>query len=236
MATIKGRIGALFAPNSSSISLSGGTFGITESGTSGIYSITTLATRIAFTLASGAVVTDFTANAPHSGNPTAIRHAVAEFDLGPADSADKITDSTGGNIIGLSKAGGFFDWSVQVNMSNAETTQFGNTWTTRVTTLKNWSGSASAYWTDENFTLDVAAGLVAIDGETVAGGGASNNEAPFTIAFFLDNLNASTPQRFVGQAVVTGFEISDSVGGVVEKTVNFEGNGPLYYRSSDLVG
>ena len=193
MATLKGRIGALYAPDSSTITTAGDTLSISESGASGIFSITTLATRIARTLASDAVVGDFVGNAS-AGNPDAIRHAVAEFDFGTGSNPTTVEDDTGGNIIGLVKAGGFFDWRLNVNMNVEEVTEFGDSWTERVTTLKDWSGSASSWWVDENFTLDVAAGLISIDGETTAGGGATNNEAPFTIAFFMDNANASTPQ------------------------------------------
>ena len=125
-----------------------------------------------------------------------------------------ITDdvTVSGKALTLIQAGGFFNWSVDATKEEAETTTFGSKgWKEFLGTLKGWSGSADAYWGDEQFISSL--------GKTVV------------VKLFTGAGDAQ--DCFEGFAVITGDGIEVPVDGIVEESVDFTGVGPLYIRMEE---
>ncbi len=123
------------------------------------------------------------------------------------DEEDEVTVS--GKHLTLTQAGGFFNWSIDFDGEDAEATTFkSGGWKEFVRTLKGWSGSAEAYWGDEQFFDSL--------GKTVV------------VKLFVD---AGPSQKcFEGFAIINGDGIENPVDGLVQETVDFTGTGPLYLR------
>ena len=114
-----------------------------------------------------------------------------------------------GKALTLAQAGGCFNWSVDMEVDEADATTFASGgWKEFVPLLKGWSGSAEAFWGDERFFA--ALGKVIV------------------VKLFVD---AGVSQTcFEGYAIITAEGIEASVDGLVEETIDFRGVGPLYPR------
>ena len=124
-----------------------------------------------------------------------------------ADSEDEI--SVSGKALTLIQAGGFFNWSIDLDGEDADATTFkSGGWKEFKRTLKGWSGSAEAFWGDTQFFDSL--------GKTVV------------VKMFVDSGPAQ--DCFEGFAVISGDGIEASVEGLVEETVDFTGTGSLYIR------
>ena len=119
------------------------------------------------------------------------------------------TVTVSGKALTLIQAGGFFNWSIDGDADDADATTFASQgWKEFARTLKGWSGSAEAYWGDEQFFDSL--------GKTVV------------VKLFVD---AGTAQNCLeGFAVINGEGIENPVDGLVQETVDFTGTGPLYIR------
>ena len=114
-----------------------------------------------------------------------------------------------GNALTLIQAGGFFNWSIDLDGEDAEATTFqSGGWKDFVRTLKGWSGSAEAYWGDTRFYDSL--------GKTVV------------VKLFVDAGEAQ--DCLEGFAIINGEGIENPVDGLVQETVDFTGTGPLYIR------
>ncbi len=123
------------------------------------------------------------------------------------DAEDEVTVS--GKALTLTQAGGFFNWSIDLDGEDADATTFASGgWKEFARTLKGWSGSAEAYWGDTQFYDSL--------GKTVV------------VKLFVD---AGTAQDCLeGFAIINGDGIENPVDGLVQETVDFTGTGPLYIR------
>jgi hypothetical protein len=123
------------------------------------------------------------------------------------DAKDEVTVS--GKYLTLIQAGGFFNWSIDGDGEDADATTFASGgWKEFARTLKGWSGSAEAYWGDEQFFDSL--------GKTVV------------VKLFVD---AGPAQDCLeGFAIINGDGIENPVDGLVQETVDFTGTGPLYLR------
>jgi hypothetical protein len=123
------------------------------------------------------------------------------------DAGDEVTVS--GKALTLIQAGGFFNWSIDGDADDAEATTFESQgWKEFARTLKGWSGSAEAYWGDEQFFDSL--------GKTVV------------VKLFVD---AGPAQDCLeGFAIINGEGIESPVDGLVEESIDFTGTGPLYLR------
>ena len=114
-----------------------------------------------------------------------------------------------GKALTLAQAGGFFNWSIDGDADDAEATTFESQgWKEFARTLKGWSGSAEAYWGDEQFFDSL--------GKTVV------------VKLFVDAGEAQ--DCLEGFAIINGDGIENPVDGLVQETVDFTGTGPLYIR------
>ena len=123
------------------------------------------------------------------------------------DAGDEVTVS--GKALTLIQAGGFFNWSIDGDADDAEATTFESQgWKEFARTLKGWSGSAEAYWGDEQFFDSL--------GKTVI------------VKLYID---AGPAQDCLeGFAIINGDGIENPVDGLVQESVEFTGTGPLYLR------
>ena len=123
------------------------------------------------------------------------------------DAGDEVTVS--GKALTLIQAGGFFNWSIDGDADDAEATTFESQgWKEFARTLKGWSGSAEAYWGDEQFFDSL--------GKTVV------------VKLYID---AGPAQDCLeGFAIINGDGIENPVDGLVQESVEFTGTGPLYLR------
>jgi hypothetical protein len=120
--------------------------------------------------------------------------------------SDVITVS--GKYWTVSQVGGFFNWSLDAAVATEEATAFGDSFKGYVPTLAEWSGSAEKYWGDAAF-------LTALGTEVV-------------VVLYADA--SSSYARYEGFAVITADGAETPVDGLITETIDFTGNGALYYR------
>jgi len=109
----------------------------------------------------------------------------------------------------VEQAGGFFNWSIDPDSEDLDATTFeSGGWREFKAGLLQWSGSAEAYWGDARF----AAAL----GELIV------------VKLFIDA--GPSQDCFEGWALLKGDSIEVPVDGLVERTIEFTGVGPLYPR------
>ena len=143
------------------------------------------------------VSTDFTLE--HAGGYIVFNNAL--------DAGDEVTVS--GKALTLIQAGGFFNWSIDGDADDAEATTFESQgWKEFARTLKGWSGSAEAYWGDEQFFDSL--------GKTVV------------VKLYIDAGPAL--DCLEGFAIINGEGIENPVDGLVQESIDFTGTGPLYIR------
>ena len=124
-----------------------------------------------------------------------------------AQAVGAVVTVTGAYVV-LAQAGGFFGWSVEPTMDMQEKTTFqSNGWKEFGPTIKGFTGSAEAYWGDEQF-------FDALGTEVI-------------VALYL---NESTGLRYEGYAVISSDGISTAVDELIQETVDFTGDGPICYR------
>jgi hypothetical protein len=123
------------------------------------------------------------------------------------DAEDEVTVS--GKALKLIQAGGFFNWSIDGDADDAEATTFeSGGWKEYKRALVGWSGSAEAYWGDEQFFDSL--------GKTVV------------VKLFIDAGEAQ--DCLEGFAIINGDGIESPVDGLVQESIDFTGTGPLYIR------
>ena len=114
-----------------------------------------------------------------------------------------------GASLAIAECGGFFNWSIDTESDTEEVSTFSSDgWKEFKQTLNNWSGSAEAYWGDDNFMASVGELLV--------------------VKLFVDAGVAK--QCFEGFAIVSGDSIETPTEGIVNESIDFQGTGPLYLR------
>jgi hypothetical protein len=114
-----------------------------------------------------------------------------------------------GKSVVIAQAGGFFSWSAELSADTADVTTFesGN-WKENLPTIKGFSASAESYWADEQLSGRLGQEVI--------------------IALYLDT--GANKKRYEGYAIILGDSIELSVDDVVNESIEFEGNGKLYYR------
>lgn len=114
------------------------------------------------------------------------------------------------------KVGYINNYSLNVNSGTAEATSMGDEWQQRVSTIKSWNGSASG-------ALDTSdANQLAILNMFTGSATQSAVELKFGLG---------GTATYGGNAEVSGFTINADVGGVIQFTFNFEGDGALTFTA-----
>ena len=114
-----------------------------------------------------------------------------------------------GSALSIDQAGGFFNWSVDAEVDEAEATTFESQgWKEFKPILKGWSGSAEAFWGDERFFESLGKVVV--------------------VKLFVDAGPSQTCLE--GYAIITSEGVEAPVDGLVEQSIDFRGVGPLCLR------
>lgn len=114
-----------------------------------------------------------------------------------------------GKALSLSQAGGFFNWSLDLDADDLDATTFESGGKKEfVRGLLGWSGSAEAFWGDETFFESL--------GEIVA------------VKLFVDV--GASQKCFEGFALIKGVGIEANVSEIIEQSVEWTGVGGLYPR------
>ena len=117
--------------------------------------------------------------------------------------------SVSGKSINVSQAGGFFNWSAELSLENADSTTFeGDGWKENMPTIKGFTASAESYWVDERLSQRLGDEVI--------------------VAMYLDT--GANKKRYEGYALLSSDSIEVSVDDVVSESIEFEGSEKLYYR------
>lgn len=110
----------------------------------------------------------------------------------------------------VSEMAGFYNWSLDVSADMEDSTTFqSNGWREFTPTLNGFNISAEAYWSDGTFTNRLTEEVV--------------------VSLYV---NESSDLRYEGYAYITNNSIETPVEGLVSETVEFTGNGELYYYNT----
>jgi len=124
-------------------------------------------------------------------------------------STDVVTVS--GTSLAVDQVGGMFGWKLDIDSDMLEVTTFASSgWKEYIAALNGFSGSADAYWTNTD-TADFM----------------SNGEEVILVLYTDDTANKD---RYEGYGVLKKDSIDVQTKAVVKDTLNFEGDGTLYYR------
>ncbi|MDA8212160.1 MAG: hypothetical protein M0021_09825 [Clostridia bacterium] len=114
-----------------------------------------------------------------------------------------------GSSLTVAQSGGFFNWSADMGADMSDITTFMSSgWKEFQSALKEWSGSAEAYWGDSSFFDKLGTEVV--------------------VVLYADS--GAAKYRFEGFAIITGDGIEANVDDVVQEGIDFQGVGPLYYH------
>ena len=121
------------------------------------------------------------------------------------------TSQTASDVGAVIAAGGFTNWSLDVNLDVLDTTNFAtaNSWKTYIAGLKGWTGTAEQHWQSD--LLDEFAEKV-------------------IVRFYIDDTQAvaSSDQYYYGFAQVNGLGVNTDVDALVDQSLTFTGIGNLY--------
>ncbi len=113
----------------------------------------------------------------------------------------------------MTQAGGFFEWSIDMDIDNVDVTTFESAgWKEFLNVLVSWSGKAQRYWGDSMFWEALAA------------------EAPMCLVFYLQT--GSTKDRLQTYGLIKKLSYDVPVTGVVKESIDLQGSGALFYRQN----
>lgn len=138
-----------------------------------------------------------------------IQHAGGRviFDA-PLLGTDTVTAS--GKYFTLTEAGGFYNWSLDTSADMNDITTFASGgWKENLPTLKEFSVSAEAYWFNGDFNARLGTEVI--------------------LALYT---NESSDYRYEGYAYIVSDNVECGVGDIVMESIEFTGNGNIYYNAT----
>ncbi len=213
--TIRGSIGGIFAPTPDQVfacDLVG-----SDPAANGIYDFTDASTTAditgtRFTIADpsmrywskGYDVTVKVAGAVVSSGYT-IEHAggVVVFGDPPAGAV-----TVSGKYLQMHQVGGCFNWALeQVSDTRDATRYVSGGWREKNQSMNSFVATAKAYWVDADWLRDLGQEII--------------------LVLYTDTGN---DVRYEGFAIVNEDSISNEIGKIIEETIGFYGQGPIFYR------
>ena len=120
------------------------------------------------------------------------------------------TVTVSGEYWTVAEVAGFYNWSLDITADMEDSTTFAtNGWREFTPTLKSFNVSAEAYWQNGDF-LDRLAEDVIVSLYT----------------------NEASDLRYEGYARITSTSVENAVDGLVQESVEYTGNGELYYYNT----
>lgn len=206
MGALSGKVGAVHLPTSA-VPIAGVALATTADASKTRYTITD-ATKRYLDPASAVTVKK---NGVTQSSGYKIEHAggVVVFDV--ALTTEVITVDA--SYFTVAEAGGFFNWSVELNADLEEETTFAsNGWKEYRPTLKGWSASAEMYWQNGDQHTRIVAGKS-------------------IVLILYVNDTAGQLQRYEGYAQLAADSVTAEASGLVQENIDFVGDGPLFYRA-----
>jgi len=99
------------------------------------------------------------------------------------------------------------NWTIEQSVDTTDASVMGDHWQRHVALLKSWTGSATAFW----------------DEDDTQGQGALLLGKAFTLRFY----PSSNSRYFTGTVLVTGLSLSAGMTDLVEASFSFQGTGEL---------
>ncbi|WP_256846912.1 hypothetical protein [Paenibacillus sp. Pae108] len=107
--------------------------------------------------------------------------------------------------------GGGFNWSLDIEVETMDSTTFASSgWREFSRSFAGFSGSFEQYWTNGEASLQVG-------------------QATFIIILYVDS--GTSKSRYEGYAIITSDSIETASDSLVQETIDFNGNGKIYYRA-----
>lgn len=126
------------------------------------------------------------------------------------DDALLVTDvvTVSGKCVTIAQAGGMFNWSLDLAVDTQEKTTFqSGEWREFETTMVSFTGSAEAYWGDDQFFQLLGEEMI--------------------IVLYVDK---DGPAAYEGYAIFNGDGITTDVNELIQEEIEFTGVGPICYR------
>lgn len=118
-----------------------------------------------------------------------------------------------GNAFPMAQIGGMFNWKADLDQDLQDVTTFDSGgWKQQLAVLRGFSGSAEAFWGDGSLFAELT----------------SAEGAEMVVALYVDN--GASKRRYEGYARLTKDSIEVPVDGIIKESIDFQGDGPLYYR------
>jgi len=200
MAAISGKLGSIYM-KTTDVATTFTDEACTDSGNHTLYYITDTTKRYWDKATTVVVEVDGT---PESGVTIDYIGGRITFDT-PLAGTEAVTVS--GKYWTVSELAGFYNWSLDLTADMEDSTTFASAgWREFTPTLKGFTISAEAYWQDDKF-LDRLAEEVVVSLYT----------------------NESNDERYEGFAYIASNSVETPVDGLVQESVEYTGNGELYY-------
>jgi hypothetical protein len=123
---------------------------------------------------------------------------------------------TGGTAVGEIRS-----YSIESTADTIETSVMSNDSRTYVKGMSTWSGNADVLFDGTQFNLinpNASASTV--------------GSSPIYLVVYPEGEAGSTDKLIGGSVIITGFTINASYDGLIEASISFQGNGPLYYQTN----
>ena len=115
-----------------------------------------------------------------------------------------------GASLTMAEAGGFYNWGLDMSTEMSDATTFAsNGWKENLPALSEFTVSAEAYWLNGDF-IDILGTEV-------------------VLALYVDE---ASDYRYEGFAIISSDSVSESVNEIVMETIEFSGNGNIYYNAA----
>lgn len=200
MSAIAGKVGSIYMKTTASATATTGE-AMTNSGDNTVYYITNTAKRYWDKNSSVTVYVDAT---PETGVTIDYIGGRVTFDT-PLTGVEVVTVDV--SYWTVSELAGFYNWSLDLTQDLEDSTTFASAgWREFTPKLKGFTISAEAYWQDETFQDRLAEEVV--------------------VALYANEAN---DERYEGFAYITSDSVETPVDGLVQDSIEFTGNGELYY-------
>lgn len=123
---------------------------------------------------------------------------------------------TGGTVVGELRS-----YSIESTADTIETSVMTNDSRTYVKGMSTWSGNADVLFDATLFNLVNPNGSASTVGSD-----------PVFLVVYPEGEVGSTDKLIGGSAIITGFTINASYDGLIEASISFQGNGPLYFQAN----
>lgn len=123
---------------------------------------------------------------------------------------------TGGTVVGELRS-----YSIESTADTIETSVMSNDSRTYVKGMSTWSGNADVLFDGTQFSL-----------VNPNGSSSTVGSSPIFLVVYPEGEAGSTDKLIGGSVIITGFTINASYDGLIEASISFQGNGPLYYQTN----